>query len=384
MKRPCIWTSLLGWVLAFSIAQPARAQLIKPNDRQEAVEVIRELRRIATPNGVDRSETLLIGGVDQFVSIRGRDRRNPILLVLHGGPGFPETPLAWWNTRDLEEYFIVVHWDQRGSGKTHLLNDARVIAPTMRPERFIADTEELTAWLRRELGKDKIFLLGHSWGSYIGLSFAQRRPEWLYAYIGVGQAANSPESERRGYAATREAALRAGDRRAVEELDAIAPYAAPGRPIPLADIEIERRWSDHFGGVMAYRQRQTNSAAARLSPDYTDAESARVYDGNSYSQEFLLSAVLGLDLSHVDRLDCPVILLEGRHDRTVSSEVAYDWFQKLRAPQKHFVWFEHSGHEVMTEEPAKVLVSLLRYARPLAEAAGDAAPDATPAPAVSR
>nr|WP_197026687.1 alpha/beta fold hydrolase [Caulobacter sp. UNC358MFTsu5.1] len=217
----------MGWVLAFSIAQPARAQLIKPNDRQEAVEVIRELRRIATPNGVDRSETLSIGGVDQFVSIRGRDRRNPILLVLHGGPGFPETPLAWWNTRDLEEYFIVVHWDQRGSGKTHLLNDARAVAPTMRPERFIADTEELTAWLRRELGKDKIFLLGHSWGSYIGLSFAQRRPEWLYAYIGVGQAANSPESERRGYAATREAALRAGDKRAVEELDAIAPYARP-------------------------------------------------------------------------------------------------------------------------------------------------------------
>jgi len=85
--------------------------------------------------------------------------------------------------------------------------------------------------------------------------------------------------------------------------------------------------------------------------------------------------VLGIDLSDIRTLKCPLILLEGRHDRTVNSDVAYEWFGRLKAPAKHFVWFENSGHEVMTEEPGKVLVSLLRYARPIAERAGDAAPD---------
>lgn len=366
---------LIGGLAASALPVQAIGQATKPTNRQEAVEVIRELRRIVTPNGVDRREIIRIGGIDQAVSIRGRDRRNPILLVLHGGPGFPEAPLAWWNTRDLEEYFTVVHWDQRGSGRTYLINDPKTVAPSMRPERFIADTEELTQWLRREFGKDKIFLLGHSWGSFVGLTFAQRHPEWLHAYIGVGQAANSPESERRGYAATLAAARRAGNAEAVRQLESIAPYGAPGRPIPLADIMIERRWSDFFGGVMAYRERQSNGVAARLSPDYSDAEAPHVYDGNGYSQDSLFSTVLSIDLSHIRRIDCPVILLEGRHDRTVNAQVAYEWFERVSAPQKHFIWFEHSGHEVMTEEPAKVLVSLLQYARPLAASAGDIAFD---------
>jgi pimeloyl-ACP methyl ester carboxylesterase len=230
------------------------------------------------------------------------------------------------------------------------------------------------AWLRRELGKHKIFLLGHSWGSYVGLEVARRRPEWLHAYIGTGQATNTPESERRGYAFALAAARRAGNARAVAELVARAPFAAPGKPIPLEAIAVERRWSDHFGGVMAYRTGQTDGVAARLSPDYSDADAPRVYAGNAYSQDFLFSAVLGLDLSGTRELRCPLILLAGRHDRTVNSDVAREWFDRVRAPAKRFVWFEHSAHEVMSEEPGKVLVSLVQYARPLAVRAGDAAP----------
>jgi proline iminopeptidase len=347
----------------------------KPTNRAEATAVIAELRRIVTPLGIDRAELVRIGGIDQWVSIRGRDRRNPVLLVLHGGPGFPENALAWWNTRDLEEYFTVVHWDQRGSGKTYLANDPKAVAPTMKPERFIADTGELVGWLREQLRKKKLFLLGHSWGSFVGLEYARRHPEQLHAYIGVGQAANTPESERRGYAFALAAARRAGNAEAVAELEGIAPYVEPGRLIPLEKIAVQRRWSDHYGGVMAYRQRQTNGIASRLSPDYSDAEATRVYDGNGFSQEYLFSTILGLDFSTVTRLGCPLILLQGRHDRTVNSDVAHEWFTKVRAPRKAFVWFEHSGHEVMTEEPGKVLLSLLRHAWPIAKRAGDVAPD---------
>lgn len=356
------------------VAQAVAAEPVKPAGRQEAVEIIRELRRIVSPHGVERSEAVRIGGIDQFVSLRGADRRNPVLLILHGGPGFPTAPMAWFATRGLEEYFTVVHWDQRGAGKTHLLNDPKAVAPTMKPERFVDDAEALVAWLRKEFSKDKVFVLGTSWGSYVGLEFARRRPEWLHAYIGMGQAANIPESERRGYAYALDAAKKAGNREAVAELLSIAPYAEPGKPIPLDDIRIERKWSDFFGGVMAYRVRQIDGIAARLSPDYSDEETRRVYEGNGYSQDFLFSPVLSVDFTHVTRLDCALIVLAGRHDRTVNSYVAHEWFERVQSPFKRFVWFENSAHEVMMEEPGKLLVTLVTHARPLAAAAGDVAP----------
>lgn len=359
-----------------TVEQTAVAQAVKPTNRQEAVEIVRELRRIVTPDGVERNETVRIGGIDQFVSMRGADRRNPVLLFIHGGPGFPTAPMAWWGTRGLEEYFTIVHWDQRGAGKTYLMNDPKLVGATMKPERFVDDIEELVAWLRKEMSKEKVFVLGTSWGSYIGLEFARRRPEWLHAYIGMGQAANVPESERRGYAFALAAAREAGNKQAIAELESIAPYAAPGKPIPLEDIIIERKWSDFFGGVMAYRTHQVDGIAVGLSPDYSDEEARRVFDGNGFSQGFLLSPVLSIDLSHVTKLDCPLIVLAGRHDRSVNSYVAHEWFERVQSPLKRFVWFEHSAHEVMVEEPGKLLVTLVAHARPIAALAGDVAPEA--------
>jgi len=364
---------LLAAASLLLLARPAAAQAAI-SSRQDAVAVVRDLRHIVTPNGIERDQIVRVGGIDQYVSIRGADRRNPVLLIIHGGPGFPTTPMAWWSTHGLEEYFTVVHWDQRGAGKTYLINDPKAVAPTMKPERFVDDTEELVAWLREDLGKQKIFVLGTSWGSYVGLEFARRRPEWLHAYIGMGQAANGPESERRGYAFALDAARKAGNAQAIADLQSIAPYAAPGKPIPLKDIQLERKWSDFFGGIMAYRQHQDDSIAGRLSPDYSDEEAAHLYDGNGFSEGFLLSGILSLDFTNVTRLDCPLIIFAGRHDRTVNSTVAKDWFDRVRAPAKKFVWFENSAHEIMIEEPGKLLLTLVDQVRPLATRAGDGAP----------
>jgi pimeloyl-ACP methyl ester carboxylesterase len=361
-------------MLGLTLSLAATAAEPKMLSRAEATGVVRELRRIVTPHGIERAEAVRIGGIEQFLSIRGADRRNPVLLMVHGGPGFPTTPMAWWSTRSLEEYFTVVHWDQRGAGKTYLLNTPKAVTPTMRAERFVDDAEELVAWLRKELRKDKVFVLGTSWGSYIGLELAQRRPEWLHAYIGMGQAINSPESERRGYAFALAAARKAGNKQAIADLESIAPYAVPGKSIELRDVALERKWSDHFGGVMAYRTGQIDGIAAQLSPDYTDEEAERVYEGNNYSQDFLFTPALALDFSKVTLLKCPLLVLAGRHDRSVNSEVAREWYERVRAPQKHFEWFENSAHEVMSEEPGKLLLTLVQHARPIAVRAGDAAP----------
>lgn len=357
-----------------STASAQTAPAPRPRDRAEATEVVRSLRKIVTPNGIEEARMLRIGGIDQYVTIRGRDRRNPVLLVLHGGPGYVETPLSWWYAHEWEEYFTVVEWDQRGAGRTYLDNDPKAVAPTMTPQRFNDDVDEMVQWLRKDLGKSKIFVIGHSWGSYLGEELAQRHPEWLYAYIGVGQAANVPESERRGWAFAMAAATAAHNEEAINELRAIAPY--PKTPSPFKEMAVMHRWVDYYGGVMAYRQNQEDeSHAGRLSPDYTDAQAPHIYDGNEFSEEHLLAFVSTLDLSkHLD-FKCPILMFEGRFDRTVNSDVAHEWFDDIRAPQKRFVWFEHSGHEPMSEEPGKFTQSLILYARPLAEAAGDVAPD---------
>src|SRR5208282_5129139 len=229
----------LGLALFMNAARAAAPT--QPSARDKAVSIIANARKIVAPHGIERLEKVKIGGIDQWVSIRGTDTRNPVLLYVHGGPGYISMPMSWW-WHGWEDYFTVVEWDQRGAGKTYLLNDPAKVRPTMTPERMVADTEEMTDWLRKTLGKKKIFLLGHSWGSYLGLETARRHPDWLYAYIGVGQITNGPESERRGWAFAMDAARRAGNTQAISELGAIAPYAAPGHRVPLKDIYTQRRW----------------------------------------------------------------------------------------------------------------------------------------------
>ena len=369
------WVAGLFWlaVTAFNVpAQAAEPPGPAPHNRAEAVKVIADLRKVVADDGIERLQKVRIGGIDQWVSIRGNDRRNPVLLMLHGGPGWVAMPTSWYFQRGWEEYFTVVQWDQRGAGKTYAANDPAVVAPTMTRERMIADSEEMVAWLRREFGKERIFVLGQSWGSYLGLELAQRRPEWLHAYIGIGQISNAPESERRGFAWTLQQAREDGNAEAVAELEALAPYAQGNQPVPLEKLFKQRKWLNHYGGMVHNRRGgDAEAAAIRLSPEYTDHDVAEVWKGNDFSMQHLLSEVLTLDMTTVRELKVPVFLFEGRHDHNVSSELAAEWLQGVKAPAKQLVWFEQSAHEVMIEEPGKTLLTLVQQVRPIAERAGD-------------
>jgi proline iminopeptidase len=366
------------WLALAAVFAVGAAQADPPNESAglaRAAAIIANARKILTPHGVERLEAVRIGGIDQWVSIRGRDSRNPLLLVIHGGPGYVLMPESWWISRDWEEYFTVVHWDQRGAGKTLLINDPAKLAPTMTLARSVSDAEEMVSWLRKEFGKRKVFVLAHSAGTYAGLQLALRHPDWLYAYIGVGQMADMPESERRGWAFAMDAARRAGNAEAIHQLQSIAPYFAPGHPSPLRDLYLERRWVGYFGGVMAYRHdNDADSDLFKLSPDYTREELKHIWEGNEYAEKFLLADLADGDWSVARKLGCPLFLFEGRHDYNANSAVAWQWFQKVQAPEKRFVWFEDSGHMPMTEEPGKFLISLVRFVRPIAEQAGDTAP----------
>jgi pimeloyl-ACP methyl ester carboxylesterase len=335
--------------------------------RDQVTSVIGEMRRITSPTGIEELKAIPIGEIPQWISIRGRSRDNPILLFLHGGPASTDMPVSWAFQAPWEDYFTVVQWDQRGAGKTYLANDPAKIGPTLDEERLIGDTEALIQWLRVTYDKPKIFLLGHSWGSILGLEVARRHPDYLYAYIGMGQIVNMIESEKLGYEwVSREAAAR-HDGTAVAELRAIAPYPAADGTLTVEQVDVQRKWSVFYGGLTHGRTSfDYYGDAARLSPDYTLADLAAVDQGSAFSLPRLWPYLMKADFTSLTRLDCPLIIFNGRYDETTSAALTAQWFESVRAPHKKLVWFENSAHMIHIEEPGRVLVHLVNDVLPLA------------------
>jgi len=341
----------------------------------DARKIIAQSRKIVPPNGIETLIKVDINGTQQWLSIRGRDRRNPILLLIHGGPASPNMPLAYSFQTPWEDDFTVVQWDQRGAGKTYGANDPAVIAPTLTIDQMTKDAEAVTQYLRVTYHKPEIFVLGHSWGTVLGVRLAQLHPDWLYAYIGVGQVVNMPRSEEYGYRFAVTQARAHGNAEALRQLAAIAPY--PGAStLTMARIAVQRKWVSYYGGLAYGRTGFGFDADAEsLSPDYSDRDLDNIGKGSVLSLQHFLGPLTSLDFTHTTRFGCPLFLFLGRHDETVSHEVAADWFATIEAPEKHLVWFEDSAHMVMQEQPGRFARHLVEDVRPLAVAAGDAAPD---------
>jgi pimeloyl-ACP methyl ester carboxylesterase len=354
--------ALLLALLACLMAAPTFAA-----DAALAREILREARRIVTPDGIEELVPLSIGGTTQWVSIRGRHRANPVLLVLHGGPASPEMPSSWFFQNGWEDYFTVVQWDQRGAGKSYRANDPAVIGPTLSLERVVNDAAEFVGLLRTRLGVPKVFVPGHSWGSLVGLRLAERHPELLYAYIGAGQVIDFAAGERVGYRNTLAAAEAAGNARAVADLKALAPYPDADGHVPIEKLGVERRWSVALGGL-SYRRDDYGyyERLFRLSPEYSDADVEAIDHGSALSLPALLPDLMAFNASRDTHFGCPIVMFEGRHDDTTPSEVVADWFAHVEAPAKRLVWFESSAHMMMLEEPGAFLVHLVEDVRPFA------------------
>ena len=373
-------TLATAWLLAgLAIAAPATASdaaasaASSADWRTPVQKILRDVRRIPAPPGIEETRAVRIGGIDQWISVRGKDRRNPILLFIHGGPASTEMPVSWLYQSGWEDYFTVVQWDQRGAGKTYVANDPASVEPTISQERMVADGEELVAWLRTNYGKRKIFVLGHSWGSIIGLELARRHPDWLHAYIGMGQMIYGRDNERLGYEWALQAARADHNDKAVAQLSAIAPYPRADGTVSVEQILVQRDWVIHYGGLTWGRPDFDYAQdAAKLSPDYTRQE-LNPEHGIGESLPRLLPAMMSWDVRGLTRLDCPVFIFAGRHDYETPSVLAETWLAALQAPRKGLVRFENSAHMMELEEPGKVLVHLVNDVRPIAEEAGDSA-----------
>ncbi len=177
---------------------------------------------IDSEKGIDEASYVPIGGIDQWVTIRGEDRNNPVLLFLHGGPGDVTNPWTLVLFAAWEKQFTVVQWDQRGAGRT-LRKTGPSIATTMTLDRMAQEGIELAEYLRKHLGKDKIVLVAHSFGSILGVRMVGSRPDLFYAYVGTGQVADETKNWAVGYEALLKKARALGNQRAIEELRRVGP-----------------------------------------------------------------------------------------------------------------------------------------------------------------
>jgi pimeloyl-ACP methyl ester carboxylesterase len=302
---------------------------------------------ITTPNGIDEASYVEIGGLEQWIAIRGEDRKNPVLLLLHGGPGDATNPWGYAGFRNWLKYFTVVQWDQRGAGRTFGRNGAAANS-TITIERMVQDGVQLAQLLSQRLQKDKIVLVGHSWGSILGVFMAKARPELFYAFVGTGQVGDPARNYAVAYAALVERASREGNSRALRELKEVGPP-------PYKDgkgFAIQRKWSNLFEGADVFLA--STLGFALTAPGYSLGDINDWFEGQNVSAERLVPQTSVLDPKLLaGEFAVPVFVIQGAEDFTTPASLAKTYLNSLHAPRKAFATIDGAGHfAVFTKQDA--------------------------------
>jgi pimeloyl-ACP methyl ester carboxylesterase len=309
------------------------------------------------PGSISEKIRVDINGIEQGMFIKSKDATNPVLLYLHGG--LPDYFLTERYPTGLEDYFTVVWWEQRGSGLSYSPDIPR---ETLTLEQMISDTLEVTKYLRQRFGQEKIYLMGHSGGSFIGIQAAARAPELYYAYIGVAQMSNQLKSEKLAYDYMLEQFKESGNTNMVRKLEAAPVTMMDGTPEAYL---VARDVAMHSLGIGTTHDMNSVITGLLLPSfqfrEYTLREKANLWSGKASSGvSSLWDEMLATDLSKkLSALDLPVYFVHGRYDYTCSYTEAKAYFEKLQAPVKGFYTFEQSAHSPMFEEPEKMQQILL-------------------------
>ena len=326
-------------------------------------------RSIKDPHGnslrgsIASLEKVILGGAEQWILLRGEDTTKPVMLFLHGGPGTSHMGLLRKYTRELERHFVVVDWDQRGAGKSYA-----AIYPNaaMNIPQFVSDACELSEMLRIRFHQDKIYIVGHSWGSVIGVLAVQKRPELYYAYIGIGQVANMLESERCSYTWTLEQAEKNHDGGTVKKLNEMGmpPYTGDWQK----KFMRQRRYLASYGGEV---HGNSKGAFPLVLGGVVSASEYNLLDRVNFFRGIFSSVrLLGPELMTVNlneqapSLKVPIYFLLGKHDYEAAFVQAEQYFRNVEAPTKELIWFENSAHMLNFEEHEKFSKLLIQTILP--------------------
>jgi pimeloyl-ACP methyl ester carboxylesterase len=316
---------------------------------------------ITTPNGIDERSFVRLNGIDQWVTIRGEDRRNPVLLMLAGGPGNTLVPLSAV-FRPWEKYFTIVQWDQRGAGRTYEQNGPNGEG-VMTLDRFAADGVKLTEFLRYHLHKDRIVILGASFGSSLGVRMAKARPDYFSAYVGTGQVVADKDQEAMDYA---DALQRARDAHDAESVAALQRSGPP--PYKTIDpLVVERNISSLHDTELERGLRSKLTPVVLFAPDVSLLDLYYFLTNTEFSVKAMYRELSAYDVHALGPdFAVPLFVFEGDKDAITPPSLSRAWLAGLHAPKKEFVILPGGGHSAVLSMPEVFLKELVARVRPLA------------------
>ena len=307
---------------------------------------------------IQEARFVKLGGIDQWITIRGANRANPVLLLIHGGPGDAQS--LFRNTYAIyENDFTIVQWDQRGAAKTYAANPN---SPP-EPERVEMDGIELAQYLCNYLGKKKILLLGHSWGTYLGIGMIQKRPELFAAYIGTGQVGSFRDGVQAQFDFLMSHARASNDRKTIEKLESI------GKPYPTTAKQYFSWWSIRNPYMPAVDTNWIKDLMqiVKGNPEFSEEYLKSWGAGMEYSGRTTVNAMLATDLlKTANTLSVPFFVIQGKDDMATPTSAAIKYFDVVKAPTKKLIIIENAGHFALVTNSKEFLEALVKNVRPLA------------------
>jgi proline iminopeptidase len=339
-----------------------------------------------TPNGINFSGYVTIGGIKQWITIRGKDKNNPILLHLHGGPGTAISDIAYAFMAPLEDNFTLVQWDQRGAGRSNLYPEKLI--PTMTFNRQVEDASEMLGYLQKRFGREKILVFGQSRGTLIGMALAKKHPEQIAAYMAFGQFNNLCQNGRESTALGLETAKQRGNKDAITVLAKVAPCPTKLRGKDGMSNGEQSKWIRSFQeaganlGLHWYNHNEDDinsffTAAALMSPTVTNGQVWDVLFGkepDSRPLDQLDKAMAEFDGVRVagGKLDIPYMLIQGKSDGQTPHNDAMLLYNSIKAPYKSFHELPFAAHYVWPEQPGLAVYLMTRELMPFAKPAAGA------------
>lgn len=297
-----------------------------------------------------------INGMKQGMFLQSENIENPVLLFLHGGAGSPEIAFTEQYPTGFEKIFTVCWWEQRGSGMSY---NRSITKEEMTIEQMISDTIAVVNYLRERFNKEKVYVMGHSWGSLLGVLTVQQVPQLFHAYIGIGQVARQLESERLAYSFMLEEFRKANNKKMVRKLEKFP--IDKGGEVSLQYLGVRSDGMMKLGiGVMHNCTSMMECVMIVLRyKGYTLKEKFNFPMGNSFSIKHFWDFVIQTDLiKQVPEIEVPVYVFQGKYDYQVSYVVAKEFARTVKAPVKGFYTFENSAHSPCFEEPEKMCLIL--------------------------
>jgi proline iminopeptidase len=297
---------------------------------------------------VNEKTLISLGGEKQYVEITGASSKNPVLLFLHGGPGWPQTPhLRYFNT-PITNSVTLVAWEQAGCGKSFMNNPE---PKNLSLNQLIEDAHELTLLLKKKFNKEKIYLAGFSWGSVIGMHLIQKYPEDYAAYFGISQIVDMERSINVSRDWIKQEAVKRNDAKMLRQVDQLAKKDTALCKNTLECFFKKYEFLSQYGGAIF---KKTSEAEIKIAETkYEDYKNYNWLNGFMFSASKLGDSIFETNFTKITELKVPVYFFVGRHDWSLPAVVIEDFYKKLTAPKKEMVWFEESGHECLEEEPAK-------------------------------